>query len=118
LRVPFGDKSCLVLHHNAMFILLVPVDPLSANHILVLGALHQLPHLISCEVVELILHSQDPIRFPRASSIVVGSTKETKACCLQNEAYFLRRVLVPPLGSPNTRSIGWFLKSLYAFQML
>jgi hypothetical protein len=79
LRVPFGDKSCLVLHHNAMFILLVPVDLLSANHVLVLRALYQLPHLISCEVVELILHRKDPIRFPKSFIYSSGFYKRDKS---------------------------------------
>jgi hypothetical protein len=62
-----------------MFILLVPVDPLSANHILVLEALNQLSHSISCEVVELFLQSQNPIQFAKSLIYSCGFYKRDKS---------------------------------------
>jgi hypothetical protein len=57
LRPPILPSS---LHH-AIFILLVAENPLGANDICI-GPFHQGPCLISFIVVELFLHSHDPIR--------------------------------------------------------
>jgi hypothetical protein len=52
---------CLVTHHHTVLVLLVAEDPLGANDVLALGSLFKHPHFIASEVVQLLLHSYDPI---------------------------------------------------------
>ena len=60
LCVSLSHQSCLVPCHHTIFILLVAKNPPGANDICI-GSLNKSPYLISLKVVELFLHSQDPI---------------------------------------------------------
>ena len=85
----------------ALIILLVSEDPLCSNHSCIFGSLFKCPHLVAREVVQLLLHGNDPILITK--SFLCSSSRDTKAWCSINKAC-LERVVTPRDGPPMMRS--------------
>jgi hypothetical protein len=81
-----SNQSYFVPSHNTKLILLVSKGPFGANEVCI-WPFHQLPHLISFKVVQLLLHSHHPIQILKSLFYLGGSREETNE---QNVQKFLR----------------------------
>src|SRR6266498_2004166 len=93
-----------------MLIFLILEYPFGTNHILALWSFNKLPHLISCEVVQLLLHCHDPILFLQGVIYIIGfytrdkSNMFTKGCMILRASFY-------PLGRIPNDEITWMSKS-------
>src|SRR6266498_3272542 len=93
-----------------MLIFLVLEHPFDSNDVLAFWSFNKLPHFIPSEVVQLILHSYDPIRFLQSFIHILGLYARNKSNMF-TKGFMMLRASFYPLVRTSNDEVTWMSKS-------